>query len=241
MSLTETESVVLKGMKYNDSSKIVSLYTKDFGKFNALIKGVRSTRSGQCGNYEDFNYIKIFFNYKSNRELQVINKSECLDTYQNIKTDLKKLEPAYIILGIINKLNHEYDANSKVFELLVNSLLYLNGNLQNNISVYVYFLINFIELSGISLKPNPDKIQRTEGKVSETFNGDFGLNSNKELYIQKLNRMFEKGIENINNFNLEVPELENIRSYLDNYIDYNFDIKNIYISKYIFKKINENL
>ena len=41
--IIKTEAMVLTKMDYGDTSKIVSLYTKDFGKLSAIIKGGRSS------------------------------------------------------------------------------------------------------------------------------------------------------------------------------------------------------
>lgn len=237
MSFKESEAIVLKGMKYNDTSKIMTLYSDDFGKFNALVKGVRSIKSNQCGIFEDFNHIKVYFNYKSNRDLQIISKSECINSYQNIKTSLLKLEYAYKILEILNKLNYDFDSNRNLFNLTVKSLTFINENLFDSIIVYLFFLLNFIELSGISIK---SKLNNTESLyVRETFKENFSLNDNKDSYKSEILNIFKNGINNIENYVNEISDAKRIQFYLDSYLNDNFDIKNIFGSTLIFKKINE--
>ncbi len=39
MSIIKTEAFVLKSLKYGETSKIVTLFTKDFGKMNVVVDG----------------------------------------------------------------------------------------------------------------------------------------------------------------------------------------------------------
>ena len=43
---TKTEAIVLNKVKYNDSSFIVSLYSRDIGKFAALIHIRKTSKNG---------------------------------------------------------------------------------------------------------------------------------------------------------------------------------------------------
>ena len=45
MSLVKTEGIILKSLKYGDSSLIFSIYTRDFGKVKVLAKGIKRPKS----------------------------------------------------------------------------------------------------------------------------------------------------------------------------------------------------
>jgi DNA repair protein RecO (recombination protein O) len=60
MSLTNTEAFVLKGFRYRDTSKIVTLFTTDYGKFNAIVKGARNFKSKFCGIFENIKTTEIY-------------------------------------------------------------------------------------------------------------------------------------------------------------------------------------
>ena len=42
--LIKTEAIILKSMKYRDTSKIVTFYTKEFGKLKGIAKGARTAK-----------------------------------------------------------------------------------------------------------------------------------------------------------------------------------------------------
>ena len=43
--LTTTDAIVLKAMKYRDTSRIVTFYTRAFGKLRAIAKGARGPKN----------------------------------------------------------------------------------------------------------------------------------------------------------------------------------------------------
>ena len=49
MPIVKSEAFVLKSFRYGETSKIVILFTKNFGKINAIVKGARNFRSRVCG------------------------------------------------------------------------------------------------------------------------------------------------------------------------------------------------
>ncbi len=54
MSIVKTEAFVLRSFRYGETSKIVTLFTRDFGKMNAIVKGARNYKSKICGTLESY-------------------------------------------------------------------------------------------------------------------------------------------------------------------------------------------
>ncbi|MEO6696024.1 MAG: DNA repair protein RecO, partial [Ignavibacteria bacterium] len=72
MPIVKTDAFVLKSFRYGDTSKIVTLFTEDFGKISAIVKGARNFKSKLCGVLESMNYINAIIYLKSSRELQLV-------------------------------------------------------------------------------------------------------------------------------------------------------------------------
>ncbi len=237
MNFKDCEAIVLKGMKYNESSKILSLFTEDFGKVNFLAKGVRSMKSNQCGVFDDMNHIRIFFNNRTNNSLQVINKSENINVFNMIKINLDKLEYAYRILEIMNNLTYDFDSSSKLFGLLKNVFYFLNTDLYESHNVYMFFQLNFAEISGIGLKSHPAINFQTE-KKNETFSDKMTLNRYERIFDDKLINILGKEQENIENYKFNKNESVSIINSLDDYLHQNIDSKYFFKTKHIFQKLN---
>jgi DNA repair protein RecO (recombination protein O) len=237
MNFKVCEAIVIKGMRYNETSKILSLFTDEFGKVNFLAKGVRNAKSNQCGVFEEMNHIRIYFNNKINRSLQVINKSENISTYKNIKSDLEKLEYAFRIIEIMNNLTFDFDSSSKLFNLLKNVLYLLNSDLYQCHNVYLYFQLNFADLSGVGLKFHP-YLNENSDKIYETFSEKKEFNIYDNIFDKQLVKILGENQENIENYKFNKSECAKFIGTIDDYLHQNIDSKYFFKSKYIFQKIN---
>lgn len=179
MAFISSEAFVLNKFKYGDTSLIVTLFSKDHGKFNAMIKGARNTKSGLSGVFENINHISVHFNKKENRELQSISKSENVYSFPLIKQNLDKLNVAFRLLELSNKLLINYDVNQKVFLLLRNSLYALEKIESNNLLVLLYFQLHFSAFTGVGYL---DKEIDSPAVSDETFVYGKSFNNSEELY-----------------------------------------------------------
>jgi DNA repair protein RecO len=167
--IIETEAIVIKNFRYNESSKIVILYGEHTGKFSALVKGVRSIKSRSVGIFENLNLIKLVFRKNYTRDLQLISRAESLATFDGIKSDLDRLNYAYRMIELVNKTTGEFDADNNIYILLKTSLLALdNSTNKDYIIIYLNFLLSLTHLQGIS------------PEITFLGNGKYRLGSKKE-------------------------------------------------------------
>lgn len=216
MSIIKAEGIVIKGFRYGESSKIVTIFSRDLGKFTALVKSTRSFKSRNSGVFDNLNHISVIFNRKESSDLQFINKGECINPFSQIKTDLEKLSGAFRILELVNHATHDYDTNEELFDLVNNCLTSLNKCERNTGNYLLYFQANLIKLMGIK----PDLVEDTSlpgTRKEETFNTANALKlSSKEFPV--VNSLFDKGLEFIGNIVLQTGELEKLGNMFDNYL-----------------------
>ena len=120
--IIKTEAIILKKIDYGDSSKIVSLYTKDLGKLSAIVKGAKSSKS-RIGRIVDIlNYIQVVLYKKENREIQLITQADLIAHYPKIKSDLNKVKYASAVLELVYTLTLENEENTKMFKGIIRIL-----------------------------------------------------------------------------------------------------------------------
>lgn len=147
MGLIESEAFVLNGFRYGESSKIITLYSSAYGKFNAIVKGVRNVKARHSGVYENMNLINVFLNKKDSRTLQVISKADLICSFKLVKSDLDKLAIGYNMLEILNKTSEEYDSSHNAFVLLKNVFTFLEISKTNFGFVLLYYMykLSFVQ------------------------------------------------------------------------------------------------
>ena len=89
--LTKTEAVVLKAVKYRETSKIVTLYTKKFGKINAVAKGAMLTTSKFGASLEPMSYILAVLYKKETREVQFLSQADLIKPFLSLYSDYNKM------------------------------------------------------------------------------------------------------------------------------------------------------
>jgi DNA repair protein RecO (recombination protein O) len=150
--IIKTDAIVLSKMDYGDSSKIVSLYTKDYGKITAIIKGARSSNS-KIGRIVDLlNNVQIVLYNKDSREVQLITQADLISHYTLIKNDLIKYKYASIILELVHSLIPSAEKNEKIFRGIVKILDLIEKSDEQAGVLLLKFILFFIKEIGFELQ-----------------------------------------------------------------------------------------
>ncbi len=109
-------------MKYRDSSKIVTFYSRRFGKVKGIAKGARQMNSKFGAALEPLSAVSLILYKKDQRELQLISQCDLLKTYKNIHSELERMAVGLSIIELLNQLTHDEEGNDALYTLLVQSL-----------------------------------------------------------------------------------------------------------------------
>jgi len=77
--LYKTEGIVLKSTEFKEADKIVTIYTKDYGKITAIAKGVRKIKSKFGSSLEILTH-SVFLFYKG-RNIDIVSQTEILESF----------------------------------------------------------------------------------------------------------------------------------------------------------------
>ncbi len=149
--LSKTEAIVLKAMKYRETSKIVTLYTKKFGKLNVIAKGAMLTTSKFGASLEPMSYILAVLYKKETRELQFLSQADLIKPFLNLYSDYNKTAIGLSICGVVYRLIKFEEENQKIFNLLLNTLDKLNDAKKNEINFLWYFILHFLTELGFKI------------------------------------------------------------------------------------------
>lgn len=121
MGSYKTEGIILKRTNFEESDRILTIYTKHFGKISVLAKGIRKPTSKKSPSLELFNWVKILVN--RGRNLDLVSESETVRAFRFLKKDLKKVGLAFHFCELVERLTAENVKNRQIFNLLAGSLL----------------------------------------------------------------------------------------------------------------------
>lgn len=121
----KTEGIVLKRTNIGEADKIITLFTKHYGKLRLMAKGIRKTKSRKAGSLEPFNEVKL--QIAKGRNLDLITETQIIDSPQSWRKNLLKVTVAYYLCELVDKLTADSQVHKNVFELLKETLLQIES------------------------------------------------------------------------------------------------------------------
>ncbi len=146
----KTQGIVLRTYKLGEADKIAVIYTQDYGKLRATIKGIRKPTSKFGAVIEPASLIE-FYLYKTNRELQKVIQAVSVDNFATIKADLDRLTEAFAILETVDKASEDMNPDIEVFTMLHNVLKWLNTCNKNIRLIFPAFCLKLLSIEGAGL------------------------------------------------------------------------------------------
>lgn len=156
MSITKTEAVVLKSIKFGDTSRIATLYTKDYGKVKVIAKGIRTPKSKMAGALQTFAHIQSIFYKKRTSEIYLLSQADIIDAHQSLSKDLNRYVFASAAFELLDRLITGEESNPQIFDLTLHTLSAFKSCPEESIEKsFVYFALKLTEILGY--KPKLDR------------------------------------------------------------------------------------
>ena len=147
-----THAIVLRRTNYGESDRILNLLTPE-GKISVLAKGVRKEKSKLAGSIELFSVGDVVI-HQGRGNLAILTSAKLICFYNNILTDITRLELASDFLKKAEKVSEQTD-NPDYFELTKQALAGLHQHL-NPVVVKSWFLLNLAQAIGEEINLTAD-------------------------------------------------------------------------------------
>lgn len=151
--------IVIARRNYGEADRIVSIFTKQFGKISYIAKGIRKPTSRKKASLEVFTHIN-FLAHKG-RGLDLILETQTLESFISVRKSLKKVSLAYFFCEVVGRITREGEKNQELYELLLDYLGTLKTAKKLK-SLRYKFVYEVLVLLGFWPKgrdiPNPDSV-----------------------------------------------------------------------------------
>ncbi len=220
MATYKTLGIVIKRRNIGEADRLLTVVTQRYGKMTVVAKGVRRTLSKLGSHLEPYNLVN--FVMTEGRSLDIITGAVVEKYHRGVADDLEKLSRASRIGEMVDVLTNDREEYPQLFQLVVDSLDYLNRNKSELVDQY--FFINALnilgycpelyECVGCRGKIDPERIGWDHEHGGVVCGGCQKGSSNIEAEGVKILRLFlENGpsvIEKLNVGEKSVRELEDI-------------------------------
>jgi DNA repair protein RecO (recombination protein O) len=129
MQLHKTKGVVLRTIKYGETSLIVSVYTELFGVQSYLVSGVRTSSKkghGRANLFQPSAILDLVVYHNDLKNLQRIREFKWAVIYQHIFFDVLKNAVALFMVELLQKCLKQPEPNSDLFYFIEDAFLHLD-------------------------------------------------------------------------------------------------------------------
>ena len=147
MNTFKIEGVILRTDNFGDSNRVITIYTKEFGKIEVNAYGCRRAKNPLSGALQMFNYISAEINRGA--KVDSVKDADVIKFYGNLNTDVEKLAYASLFFEVVTRMTLPKYPEIGVYNLILKSLPMFN---ERNARVAALIgICQFMEFSGVQL------------------------------------------------------------------------------------------
>jgi DNA repair protein RecO (recombination protein O) len=140
----KTLGIILRRTNIGEADRILTIYTKEFGKIKAIAKGVRKINSRLAGNLEPYSMGEFMFH--EGKTFETVIEAANIENNFCLSKDCKNFATAHYFGELIDKLTEENEKQPELFEIFRAAVSRLTGE-ESNVLV-PFFEIKILDRLG---------------------------------------------------------------------------------------------
>ena len=122
--MEKIEGIIVSVNDFKESSKILNIFTKEYGVIGVIAKGCKSIKSTLRSVTDRLTYGYFYMNYREDK-LSVLSSVDVINPFKNIKKDIECISYASYILDLATQV-YKQNNSSDIYKLLIDSLIKIN-------------------------------------------------------------------------------------------------------------------
>ncbi len=120
--IVTTNAVVLRSVKFQESSRIVTFYTERFGRLAGIVKGARKSPGRFGSSLQPMAQVAVVVYRKPGREVQTVSQCDLTVAYRRIPLELGRMAVGLQMVELVTMITHDEEENRPLYDLLSGSL-----------------------------------------------------------------------------------------------------------------------
>lgn len=126
MSIVKAEGLIMRAMKMGETSKLVTLFTRELGFLKVIAKGSRMSKSRFGAALEPLTVSRIVYYDKETRDLQFLSHAEIAEHFPNLSADLERWGFANACCELVERTHVGVELQPKLYPVLLETLRAMN-------------------------------------------------------------------------------------------------------------------
>lgn len=153
MSLEKTEALVIRQVDFSESSRVVTFFSREFGRFSALAKGAKRLKGPFDAALDLLSECRVVFIKKSHGTLNLLTEARLSSRFQpqakGSAGALSSLYGGYYVAELLAGLTEDFDPAPDLYQLTVNTLQSLSDPNAAADLVVIHFEISILQQIGL--------------------------------------------------------------------------------------------
>lgn len=148
-----TSAIIIKRVNYSEADRIITLFTREYGKLSVIAKGVRKSTSRRKGHVELFNHVQA--QIIQTQGLHILTHVEAIEYFADIPTKFPdaqdafaRINIAYHLTEIVDKLLPEHQPSPVIFDWLRSAYAHLHTQSPNYDNLHRSFKLRLLQELG---------------------------------------------------------------------------------------------
>ena len=223
--LTEVEGIIITDRPYSETSKLLTIFTREYGLINVMAKGAKQLKSELRIVSERLTYAKFNIQYKKDKISTLLNAT-IINNLKLVKMDINKISYVSYILELAEQVAKQH-YNERLYELVTAAILKINDNYDGLV------IMNILELKCLEFLGVAPIIEHCAScgskaniKTLSATNGGFICTScyrNEKIVSEKTLKLIRAyyyvDIQKLEKIVISEKAKNEINSFLDEYYD----------------------
>lgn len=146
----KTRGIVLRSIRYGETSVVTNIFTELFGMQSYLINGVRTGKSkvSKANLLQPANILDLVVYHRDNKNLQRLSDFRYAYLYRSLYADVIKNSIALFFAELLDKTLKEPESYPELFHFTSDALEWMDGHHEGFANLPLYFMLKVSELQG---------------------------------------------------------------------------------------------
>ena len=155
----KTKGIILRAIKYGETSLVVNIFTELFGIQSYLINGIRTIgKTSKASFFQPASILEMEVYHNELKNLQRIKEFKWNYLYKNVLSDVTKNSVAVYMIELLQKCLKQPENNTALFEFCEEALMQLDVAEEAVTANFpLYFSLQLVHFFGFTIRNNYSK------------------------------------------------------------------------------------
>jgi len=147
--LVKVEGVIIRAIKYGETSLIFDMYTAQYGVVSFIVNGARKAKSRLSASlFQLMNWLELIAYVKDPAGLNRVKEAQLLFHYSSISFEIPKSSIGLFMTEVVQKTIKENEANPELYDFLHHAYTSLDESTNPISNFHIVFLLQLTQYLG---------------------------------------------------------------------------------------------